>query len=81
MEVKDPSPEYLRGFNRGYIVRKFTPNKEIKIQNLSEHATGYARGFNDGVDQYEHDISKTFDQKKGAFNKDLRQDRFEDRGR
>lgn len=62
MEEKDPSDEYVKAFNRGYILRKYKPDLHIEQATGTSKDTDAVQGFNDGVKQYDkeqlEDVSK-----------------------
>lgn len=68
MEEQEPSQDYLRGFNRGYIMRKHKPDIKFKTVTFSDQEVDHLRGFKAGVVQYEKEIDKSFDMDKQRLN-------------
>lgn len=77
MEELEPSKDYLKGFNRGYIMRKHKPDIKFKTVAFSDQEADHLRGFKAGVAEYEREINKTFDKDKEHLNPS----RFKDVGK
>jgi len=59
-EDKSPSPEYLKGFNQGYLFEKETPELSEKLaQALESHDTDNAKGFLAGRQEYQKEKTNT----------------------
>ncbi len=57
MEEINPHPDFLKGFNEGYILSTHEPDLADKIAAaLGE--TERAKGFKDGQKQYKDEVSK-----------------------
>ena len=75
MEEKDPSPEYVTGFNRGYIMRKHKADIKFKTVAFNEKDAEQMQGFKDGVIQREKELNYTFDKDR------LNPEKFKDAGK
>lgn len=56
IEEKEPSPEYLKGYNHGYQLAQHEPellDKLIKAQ--SDNATDYSKAMAQGKNQYQQE--------------------------
>ena len=76
-EEHDPPADYIEGFNKGYLLRKHTP--EFTSKSISDNKTqsDYQMGLEDGMKQYEMEIGKSLD--KGHFKGDKWRDKDKDK--
>jgi len=76
MEEKQPTPEYLKGFNYGYIIGEHKPDLALSLSQTKfpENEYDYGNGLKDGIQQ------KTLELTKEKF-KTKQQDKNLDRGR
>lgn len=66
-------PDYLKGFNEGYLLKKYLPELADKLLQAESHSSR-SNGFKDGVTEYVHELEKA---KYPAW---LREDRYSDLG-
>jgi hypothetical protein len=57
MEEQTVSPEYLKGFNEGYMMRKHMPELAAQLGDLNS-TSERSVGFLDGQKQFELEIGK-----------------------
>lgn len=60
MEVKDPSPNYIKGYNTGYVMREYKPNLALNLSQTKfpESEKEFSSGFRDGMEQKEMELRK-----------------------
>lgn len=57
MEEPTPSPEYLKGFNEGYLLGKNMPEIMAKLSTL-QNETDRVAGLKDGYKEYVHEKAR-----------------------
>ncbi|WP_075342495.1 hypothetical protein [Tenacibaculum agarivorans] len=60
MDTKEPTGDYIKGFNKGYILREHKPNlaKSLRLTKFPESEKDYQSGFYAGIDQKEKELTK-----------------------
>ena len=60
MEEKEPTPEYIKGFNQGYILHNYKPELATSLSKakFSKENQEYLLGFKNGISQRELEQTK-----------------------
>lgn len=69
MEYDNPSPEYLKGFNYGYMIAQHIPDLAQQVSKTAAESDRF-KGLKDGIEQY------TIEQSKERIPEWLKKDRL-----
>lgn len=56
--MQEPSKEYLKGFNSGYVIAQYEPELAQQLSQTPDKKSDFFKGFSSGAKEYKQEKSK-----------------------